>query len=250
MGMVIARWGAATDVGLNRSGNEDSYFAEFPMFVVADGIGGYAGGEVASEIAVRVLGETASAGHLTVEEVRQAIDRTNEAVLRLAAEDPTLEAMGTTLVGLAMVSEKGEDRWAAFNVGDSRLYRMFEGELEQISVDHSIVQELIESGVINRSDARTHPKRNIVTRTIGVHGHVNADVWVFKPVTGERWLLCSDGLNENLDDEAIAEGMRFSDEAQETADRLVALAVQAGGRDNITAIVVDVVSTASLDQGS
>jgi serine/threonine protein phosphatase PrpC len=241
--MVTVNWGAATDVGLNRSGNEDSYFADFPVFVVADGVGGYAGGEVASQCAVTVFAEVrASRDELTSDTIREAIARTNQEVLEKAAANPALDAMGTTLVGLALVTEDGRERWAAFNVGDSRLYRLFGGEFKQVSVDHSMVQEMVESGAISPTEARFHPNRNIITRTIGVFGPVEPDLWILEPVAGERWLVCSDGLNENLDDDTIAAALIDNAEAQEAANRLVELAVMAGGRDNITTIVIDVLS--------
>ncbi|MGH9172403.1 MAG: PP2C family protein-serine/threonine phosphatase [Acidimicrobiales bacterium] len=240
--MVTVNWGAATDVGRHRNDNEDSYFAEFPVFVVADGVGGYAGGEVASQSAVAIFAALkAGGGPLTSDAIKQAIERTNVEVLEKAATSPGLDSMGTTLVGLAFVTDAGQERWAGFNVGDSRLYRMQDGELEQVSVDHSIVQELVDSGAISPSEARSHPNRNVITRTIGVYGPVEPDIWIRPPVAGERWLVCSDGLNEMLDDTAIGAAMRDIGDPQEAADRLVKLAVEAGGRDNITTIVVDVV---------
>jgi protein phosphatase len=148
--------------------------------------------------------------------------------------------MGTTAVGLAMVTQDGADYWLAFNVGDSRIYRLHAGVLTQVTVDHSYVQDLVAAGRIAPEEARTHPERNIVTRVLGVTDTPVPDFWVFPPEPGERFLVCSDGLTGELDDRALAQILAVDAEPHEIARLLVESANRCGGRDNISVIVVDV----------
>jgi protein phosphatase len=241
--MIAVSWGAATDAGKVRNHNEDSALAQPPVFVVADGMGGHAAGEIASGIAVAELRKVAtSAPVLRADEVLATLARANEAILEAAADGEGKAGMGTTVVGLALVEENGEDQWLAFNIGDSRLYRSFGGVMEQISVDHSLVQELYEAGAITASQRRDHPRGNVVTRVLGTDPGSVVDHWKRRPVQGERFLLCSDGLTAELNDATIAEVLASDANAPTVAGRLIEMAVNAGGRDNVTAVIIDVTS--------
>ncbi len=236
--VLTLRVGAATDVGRVRDHNEDSALAEGGIFVVADGMGGHAAGEVASGIAVDVLRELADRDDLTAAEVKRQVALANERILGAVADQPDQRGMGTTVAGIALVTAGGSDHWAVFNVGDSRVYRVIDGRLTQITVDHSEVRELMDAGVITAAEARTHPLRNVVTRSLGTDAQADPDVWVFPPFAGERFVICSDGLTNELTDDEIAEVLAELDEPQEAAEELVRNAVQAGGRDNVTVVVV------------
>ncbi len=238
--MISTNWGSASDVGLIRSHNEDSVLAQFPVFVVADGMGGHAAGEVASGLASGAFRSLTEIGELSIPQVSSAIARANEAIVIAAGGADELEGMGTTLVGMALVEDKDQDLWLAFNIGDSRLYRMFEDDFERITTDHSEVQELVEEGTISSEDARHHAHRNVITRALGVETTVEPDYWLLPPVRGERFLLCSDGLTSELEDSDIEALLRSEASPSVAATRLVELAVTAGGRDNVTVVVVDV----------
>ncbi|HEX2807825.1 MAG TPA: PP2C family serine/threonine-protein phosphatase [Kineosporiaceae bacterium] len=238
--MIVVTWGSATDTGRVRARNEDSVLAQAPVFLVADGMGGHLGGEVASQMTVDTFREILGRPTLVAADIPTLLQDANEAIRLRARVDPAVNDMGTTAVGLAMVTEGGGDYWLAFNVGDSRIYRMQDGVLTQITVDHSYVQDLVAAGRIAPEDARTHPERNIVTRVLGVQDHPIPDFWVFPPEPGERFLICSDGLSGELDDEALAQLLSIDAPPFELARLLVETANRAGGRDNISVIVVDV----------
>lgn len=241
MAGTIANWGVATHPGLVRPNNEDAVFAELPVFVVADGMGGQAGGEVAAQLASEVFRSLASSARLSFDDVRATIERANEAVVDAATSTRGLAGMGTTLVGLALVYVEDEPHWLAFNIGDSRCYRFFEGELTQVTTDHSEVQMLVEQGAITPEAARSHPHRNVITRAIGAAHTVDPDFFLLVPAPGERFLVCSDGLTVDVEDDAIAAVLRTEPDPQAAAGRLVDLAVAGGGHDNVTVLVVDTV---------
>jgi serine/threonine protein phosphatase PrpC len=238
--MIVVTWGSATDTGRVRARNEDSVLAQAPVFLVADGMGGHLGGEVASQMTVDTFREILGRPTLVAADIPTLLQDANEAIRLRARVDPAVNDMGTTAVGLAMVTEGGGDYWLAFNVGDSRIYRMQDGVLTQITVDHSYVQDLVAAGRIAPEEARTHPERNIVTRVLGVQDHPIPDFWVFPPEPGERFLICSDGLSGELDDEALEQLLSIDAPPFELARLLVETANRAGGRDNISVIVVDV----------
>ncbi len=237
--MASVRWGAASDVGRVREINEDSYLAQAPLFVVADGMGGHAAGEVASATAVAEFAALAARGSLRPEDVIGAVDAANRAIVAGGEANLGQAGMGTTVTGLAVVEVEGQPHWALFNVGDSRVYRYLHGELRQLSIDHSEVNELVAAGRITPEQARVHPARNVVTRSLGTDPGPVADLWVFPPVAGERFVVASDGLNRELEDSRIADLLADEVDPQQAADRLVAEAVAAGGRDNVTVVVVD-----------
>jgi protein phosphatase len=230
-------WGAATDVGRVRTNNEDSMFVSDRLFAVADGMGGHQGGEVASDLALRTLESTFTDS--STEGLLEAAHEANDAVLERAGADPDLRGMGTTLVALAPAGESESLAW--INVGDSRLYILRDGELTQISEDHSLVQEAVRSGELSPEEAQTHPQRNIVTRALGIDPDVVIDGDRIDAYEGDRFVLCSDGLYEFVDDDRIAATLRRLADPTEAAQELVRLANEGGGRDNITVVIVDVV---------
>jgi serine/threonine protein phosphatase PrpC len=238
---------ARTDVGRVRSVNEDALLAEAPVYLVADGMGGHARGDAASRAVVDTFRRHLASGSLsTPEQVLDAIHSSNEAVRALSAvgEEGTAVA-GTTLAGVALVDavDAGADRgvhWMVFNIGDSRVYGWDGRRLEQITVDHSAVQELVDAGLISAADAERHPDRNVITRAIGTDDYAEPDVWLI-PATGRQvFLICSDGLSKEVDPAHIAGILKHgSGHAAGLAGELVDAALKHGGRDNVTVVVVE-----------
>jgi protein phosphatase len=256
MRRVELHHGAATDVGLVRAMNEDSYLAAPPVFVVADGMGGHDHGDVASRIVVEEFVRLADGGiagrdisDCEDDVAAQAVAATFRAVQqRIAAYDAGERAAGreasssgSTAVVAVLLEGSGVARWLLANVGDSRIYRFDAGALQQVSVDHSVVQELVDAGSITAEQAHTHPSRNVITRALGGSDNGEPDFFLLPLVSAERILLCSDGVTGMVDDARVAEILAASDDPRNAAERLVAAAVEAGGRDNATAVVVDVV---------
>lgn len=248
MSPVQIQHGAATDVGLVREVNEDALLAAPPVFVVADGMGGHDGGDVASAIVVEEFARLAEAGYdprNAVEAVRTALgasqDRIREysEVQRRRGVSRRRHA-GTTAV-VALLADDDGPMWLLANLGDSRAYRFADGALAQVSVDHSLVQELVDAGRLEPAEAATHPKRNVITRALGDPDGVEADFFVLPIDPAERLLLCTDGITGMLDDHEVAAVLAATVDPREAADQLVAAAVAAGGEDNATAVVIDVV---------
>lgn len=235
---LVLRAGAATDVGRVRRHNEDSLVARGSVFVVADGMGGHAAGEVASQIVTQTMGELAERARLRPEDVVAALTTANTRILQSVALHPERAGMGTTATGLVVVSAGGSDHWAVFNVGDSRVYRFLGGELSLVTVDHSEVQEMVDAGFITEEEAQRHPLRNVVTRSLGTETTPTPDIWVFPPHPGERFVICSDGLTNELSRDDIQRIIAAVDDPEQAAAALVRAAVDAGGRDNVTVIVV------------
>jgi serine/threonine protein phosphatase PrpC len=228
----------ATDVGRVREHNEDAVLVTPRVVAVADGMGGHAAGEVAAALAVEALRPLGDDDAVHADDVVARVGAANQALLDSAAAHPEQRGMATTLVGLAQVVVDGAQRWVAVNIGDSRIYRVVDGTMTQVSQDHSEVGELVAMGLLSEEDALRHPARNIVTRCLGRDPLEPVDSWVLAPHPGERFLLCSDGLTNELRDPAIARLLMDGDDPQVIADRLVAAAVEAGGRDNVTVVVV------------
>ncbi len=254
------RAGAATDVGRARTVNQDA-LAVLPdrgLWRVADGMGGAQGGEVASAMAVEVV--TNAYRERSTDALIAAIEEANRRI-HDAAEDMDLRGMGTTAVLLAQVpapptpalDEDGEptgemvdaaelpDQLVVVNIGDSRAYLFRGGELVQLTEDHSVVGEMVRDGRLTRQEADVHPHRNVVTRVLGPYTTIEADVWPVDAVQGDRIVLCSDGLSGEVQEEQIAAVLRRLEDPTEAAQELVRLANEAGGRDNITVVVVDVI---------
>ncbi len=236
----MVRVGTATDVGRHRTLNEDAMYAGHRLFVVADGMGGHAAGDVASSLAVETLRRVDRAG-LTAEDVRDAVTAANDAVLTHAHANPGSEGMGCTLAGAALVEACGSPHWAVFNVGDARVYLSDVGQLTQLTTDHSEVEELVAAGQITRAEARRHPLRNIVTRAIGEVPAAPLDLVLVPVSAGQRVLVTSDGLTGEVEDAQIEQVLATSPDPEVAADGLIRLALEAGGHDNITVVVVDVV---------
>ena len=242
---MLLKHGVATDTGNVRPQNEDAYVASDQLFAVADGMGGHNAGEVASALATTLLLERAAGQTLTPEWFVEAITSINRTIHESAAESTERRGMGTTICALALVNPQGEttepQQVALANVGDSRIYLARAGTFRQLSVDHSYVQELVTEGLITEEEARVHPRRNIVTRALGIDDRVSVDSWLIPLFAGDRFILCSDGLVDEVPTADIAAIVAEQREPQIIADALVALAKRNGGRDNITVVVVDAI---------
>ncbi len=233
---VELMWGAGSDRGLRRPVNEDSYLADSPLFLVADGMGGHDAGAEASKAAIDGFRPLSGRDSVTVEEVESAFAA---AVARVGSIETARAAAGTTLAGVAVCEQAGSTYWLVLNIGDSRIYRFFARELEQISVDHSAVQDLVDSGEISADAAEQHPERNVVTRAVGAGSSGAPDYWLLPARDGDRFMICSDGLTKELSFEQIREALRAEASPQAAATRLVHEALVHGGRDNVTVVVVD-----------
>ena len=249
--MTALRWGSATDTGLVRRNNQDSLFAVANLFAVADGMGGHVAGEVASKTAVDALAESFQGSEgfeesepgrpRSGEDLAEAVRAANRAVFAQAQADTDLRGMGTTMTAAALVVTDGEERLAIANVGDSRAYVFTHGELEQLTEDHSVPEELVRQGQLAPGDVDTHPQRHILTRAMGIQPEVEVDLWEVLPYAGDRVLLCSDGLVREVTDDQISAVLRRLADPHEVAQELVAKARAGGGSDNITVVVIDVV---------
>ncbi|MDF1479342.1 protein phosphatase 2C domain-containing protein [Leifsonia sp. H3M29-4] len=244
------RFSGHSDRGSVRKLNEDSYLTAAPYFAVADGMGGHAHGDRASQAAIAAFADLPGGSPARAQDVLDTIARANEAVLGLTEGTGDGALSGTTLTGIALVNVVGDEtcHWMAFNIGDSRTYSWDGRTLAQLSVDHSAVQELVDLGRLTRQEAERHPYRNVVTRALGADDEVEADIWLIPARARQTFLLCSDGLTKELADDEIARIIVFHDaEAQRESDglpltlaeRLVRAAVAAGGSDNVTVVVVE-----------
>lgn len=234
---------SSTHTGRRRALNEDSALACAPVFVVADGMGGHEAGERASAAVTTEFAALIGRESLGLDDVRQALARARGAVDALVTT--TSSRAGTTLSGVVISSVDGLGYWLALNIGDSRTYRFAGGELEQITVDHSVIQELIDAGELTAETAMHDTRRNVITRAIGGGSSGDADFWLFPADAGDRMLVCSDGLTAEVPDARIREVLAQERDPQRAAALLTAEAVEAGGRDNITVIVVDATAVAA-----
>jgi len=264
--MTAFRIGATTHVGQVRNNNQDSILAvdEQGLFAVADGMGGHRGGEVASEVAITTL--QASFTEPSIDSLVEAVQSANDAVVTKADADVELRGMGTTLCVLGRIVTPDE-YLAIANVGDSRLYLLrapaeptdeagepvapidpdqtavipsLNQEFEQVTEDHSLVATLVRQGQITKEEAEVHPHKNILTRALGIDARVMIDSWVMIPVKGDRYLICSDGLFNEVSEAEIARVLREQDDPQAASDLLVDMANAGGGRDNISVVIVEV----------
>jgi protein phosphatase len=238
--MVSFSASVRTDRGRVRDHNEDSVLETARVVAVADGLGGHAAGELASRLAVEHLASLGCRPDATPDDVLDAIRAANRAIFAAGESDPRHAGLGTTLCGVALVQLDGVEQCAAFNVGDSRVYGFGDGQLTQISVDHSEVQELQDAGLLDAAEAMHYPRRNIVTRWLGSDTDPVPDMWVFTPVVGARFLICTDGLTNEVDDATIASVLAAQLPPPAAVDELVSRALDAGGRDNVSVAVVDV----------
>jgi serine/threonine protein phosphatase PrpC len=247
-GQVALHYGVATDVGLVREVNEDSLLAEPPVFVVADGMGGHDGGEIASRIVVEEFARLAETGYdprqgedAVMDTLRSSQRRLQEYAATHRGSDGGPWRGGTTAVAAVLVEQDAGPEWLLTNLGDSRIYRFTRGELVRVSTDHSVVQELVDAGRISEEQARVHPERHIVTRALGGPDPLDPDFFSLPLAEAERILLCSDGVTDLVRDDDLAAVLGGSPDPRDAADQVVAAALAAGGVDNATAVVVDVV---------
>ena len=236
-------WGARSDVGCVRSHNEDSYLVASPLFAVCDGMGGHAAGEVASSIAVETIART-SPGTADAAQLAAAVEAANAAVIEAAASGIGRPGMGCT----ATVAYIEGTTIAIAHVGDSRAYLLHEGVLTRVTRDHSYVEELVDAGEITADEARVHPNRSVITRALGSDPGMYADHFTLNIVEGDRLILCSDGLSSMISDSEIEDIAVKSSTAQMCTDNLVDAALAAGGADNVSVVVVDVVDDGRLKQ--
>ena len=226
----------ATDAG-PRPRNEDSFCAAPPVYVVADGMGGHAAGAAASAAVIRAFVPLAGLDVVTPGDVGQAVERAQAEVM--AVSRSVGAHSGSTLTGVIGVEHNGEPWWMIINVGDSRVYRLVDGSTQQLTVDHSHVQELLDAGEITPAEALIHPDRNVVTRAIG-DGDLSFDAWLLPVRPGERLIVASDGLTKVLSDTRISEIVELA--GDDAAQRLVGAALMAHTSDNVTAIVTEAIS--------
>ncbi len=229
--------GARTDVGRVREANEDSYVASAPLFAVADGMGGHIAGDIASATAIEVLqNEGAQISAADPDSLVRVLQDANTAIYDKAAGDPTLHGMGTTCT---LVIVDGPTAQIA-HVGDSRAYLFRNGELSQITDDHTLVGRMVSEGRLSPEEAEHHPQRSIITRALGVDSSVDVDLLSLELTEGDRLVICSDGLSSMIGSDEITAVLTQAQDAQTAADRLVEQANEAGGEDNITVVVIDV----------
>jgi protein phosphatase len=232
-GLRVVEHAALSDVGRQREGNEDSMLVDPPLFVVADGMGGAQAGEVASGMAVDTLAELAPGDGDIDDELVEAIARANLRIHDRAQEDRSLAGMGTTITA-AFVHD---GKVTIGHVGDSRAYRFRDGELAQLTDDHSLVAELERHGKLTAAEARVHPQRSMILRALGIGAEVEVDTYCFVGDAGDVFLLCSDGLSGLVHDQVIGEVLGSAATLEGAARKLVELANLSGGPDNITTVL-------------
>ncbi|WP_378146044.1 PP2C family protein-serine/threonine phosphatase [Cnuibacter sp. UC19_7] len=240
---LVLSWAAQTDTGNKRQVNEDSVISGLPVFAVADGMGGHSAGDVASKAVVERLSELRESV-VTPLQIEAALDLALTDIDRVG--DESALGTGTTVTGVALADGDEGLEWVVFNIGDSRVYSFREGLLEQITRDHSVVQELIDAGLITPDQAEHHPDSNVITRAIGFHEKPVPDYVTVPIVAGQRLLLCSDGLTKELTDYGIRHYLSTAKTAESAASELVAASLANGGRDNVTVVVIDVESDEAM----
>lgn len=232
-------FGAASHPGRVRRVNEDGWYAEAPVFLVADGMGGHRAGDVASSIVVETFDAMVRSGPVDAASLETCLARCQELIGALASDEAPA-APGSTVVAAVHVVEDGNAYWLLANVGDSRAYQWHQDRLEQVSHDHSVVQELIDAGELDPRDAAAHPERHVITRALGAVQNSPADYSLLPALPGSRLLLCSDGVTTELDDATLARLLAMDVSDPQLATLIVDAAVDAGGHDNATAVVVTV----------
>lgn len=229
----------ATDTGLVRATNEDHHLIGAGLFAVADGMGGAANGQVASRLATETL-QRAFSAEPTASGLVAAVRQANEAIRDRAGNEPDQPPFGTTIGAVARVGGPDDERFVTVNVGDTRIYLLRDGQLTQLSSDHSRVADLVRAGEITASEAAEHPERHVLTSALGVVDAVAPAVNHVRPEPGDRLILCSDGLFNELTEEAIAATAARHDDLDRAARDLIDQAKASGGADNITVVLVEV----------
>ena len=232
--MRIGRTAVVTDTGRRRLGNEDAYVSKAPFFAIADGMGGAQAGEVAAGLAAAALeeGEPRSA-----EEIVELIEEANRRIWERSLQDPETAGMGTTLTAALVDAESGTV--VIGHVGDSRAYLYRDGHLEQLTTDHSLVVELVESGILTPEEAENHPQRSAITRAVGTEPTVQVDAFTVEAETGDLYLICSDGLTDMLTADEVEEILEKAPDPARAARELVGAANARGGEDNITVVLFE-----------
>jgi PPM family protein phosphatase len=240
---LVLRYAVRSDVGLLREGNEDSAYAGPRLLAVADGMGGHAAGEVASSLTIASMAKLDSEppGGDMLAELASAVTAANARLQEMIIANPAVEGMGTTLTALFW----SDGHAAVCHIGDSRGYLLREGELYQITHDHTLVQSLVDEGRISADDVSTHPQRSLLLRALDGRSVAEPDLSVHDGQAGDRYLLCSDGLSGVVSDETLRETMASLEDPEAVTRQLIELALHGGGPDNITCIVADVVDTAT-----
>lgn len=236
-GALELQWSEVTHRGRRRDANQDAVLALYPLFVVADGMGGHIGGEIASTSTVERLRAVATKGEVSPKTIEKALAR---AVNDIAAHPETTdEGTGTTVTGVYLDLAGDEPTWVTLNVGDSRVYLFRDGGLAQVTTDHSVVQELIAAGRLTPEEAENHPYGNVITRAVGPSDGVSPDYVRLEVVDGDRFVICSDGLTKELTDYGILHFLLQHADPTEAVDDMLEAALENGGRDNVTIIVVN-----------
>ena len=233
MSLAIVEKAGLTDVGRQRQGNEDNYLEQPPLFAVADGMGGARAGEVASKIAVEMLADSAPADGSPERHLAEVTKEANRQIYEKAQADSELAGMGTTLTAALVTGREV----AIGHVGDSRLYRFRDGELERLTQDHSLVEEFVRQGKLTPEEAENHPQRSIITRALGPEPDVEVETYTHAGRAGDVYLICSDGLTGMVPEPRIAEILSESGSLDQAAHRLIEEANENGGKDNITAVL-------------
>ncbi|WP_111511325.1 PP2C family protein-serine/threonine phosphatase [Mycobacterium kyogaense] len=242
---LVLRYAARSDRGLVRANNEDSVYAGARLLALADGMGGHAAGEVASQLVIAALAhlDDDEPGGDLLSKLDGAVREGNSAIAAHVEADPELDGMGTTLTAILFAG----NRLGMVHIGDSRGYLMRDGELTQITKDDTFVQTLVDEGRITAEEAHSHPQRSLIMRALTGH-EVEPTLIMREARAGDRYLLCSDGLSDPVSHDTIAEALQIADVA-ESADRLIELALRGGGPDNVTVVVADVVDVTNHDFG-
>jgi protein phosphatase len=232
--------GVRSDVGRVRRQNEDNFIVGKRIWAVADGMGGQAAGAVASSIVIEQLENCDNTAILSPDDIIQAVTTINRAILSYGRVNEAAEGLGSTICGLARIQLAQAEHWAVFHIGDSRVYRYVDGHLTRQTVDHSEVEELVQAGQIDPDQARSHPKRNVLTRSLGQFPPPRPDILILPPIPGEVFVICSDGLTGEVSDAEIGAVLAKMSDPDDAAEQLLELALANGGCDNITIIVLRV----------
>lgn len=242
-GTIELRWSDVTHRGRRRENNQDAVLSAFPLFVVADGMGGHIGGEIASSRTIERLSAAVGAGEVSPATIESALE---QAVDDIASHTETTDdGTGTTVTGVFLDLTGDDPTWVTLNIGDSRVYLFRDGALAQVTTDHSVVQELISAGRLSPEEAENHPYGNVITRAVGPSDGVVPDYVRLEVMDGDRFVVCSDGLTKELTDYGILHFLLQHEDPTEAVDAMLEAALENGGRDNVTIIVLNVARTDS-----
>lgn len=241
--VVDLDWYAATDTGRRRDVNQDAFLAAYPLFVVADGMGGHIGGEIASASTVDRLRGMVAKGKVSPKAIERSLSR---AVADIVSHPETTdEGTGTTLTGVYLDTDPSRESWVTLNIGDSRVYLLRDDQLDQLTTDHSVVQELIAAGRLSPEEAENHPYGNVITRAVGPSERVTPDYVRVEICDGDRFVICSDGLTKELTDYGIQHFLGEHADPKGAVDAMMSAALENGGRDNVTIVVLNVRRTSA-----